>query len=59
MADFEQLIPLAAMSMKGHVVVTFYVHKDGTISALAVQGPSSVEAFNNAAYNALAASKAG
>lgn len=50
------LIPYAAMSMKGHVVVTFYVHKDGTISALAIQGPSSIEAFNNAAYNALAAS---
>jgi TonB family protein len=50
------LIPYAAMSMRGHVVVTFYVHKDGTISALAVQGPSSVEAFNNAAFNALAAS---
>jgi TonB family protein len=50
------LIPYAAMSMKGHVVVTFYVHKDGTISALMVQGPSPVDAFNNAAYNALAAS---
>lgn len=49
-------IPYAAMSMKGHVVVTFYVHKDGTISALAVPGPSKIEAFDNAAYNALASS---
>lgn len=49
-------IPYAAMSMKGHVVVTFYVHKDGTISALMVQGPCPIEAFNNAAFNALAAS---
>jgi TonB family protein len=49
-------IPYAAMVMKGHVVLTFYVHKDGTISELAVQGPSNVEAFNHAAFNALAAS---
>jgi TonB family protein len=49
-------IPYAAMAMKGHVVITFFVHKDGSISALNVAGPSSVESFNNAAYNALAAS---
>ncbi len=49
-------IPYAAMAMKGHVVITFYVHKDGTISQLAVPGPCSVDAFNNAAYNALATS---
>ena len=28
------LIPYAAMSMKGHVVITFNVHKDGTITDL-------------------------
>jgi TonB family protein len=50
------LIPLAAMAMKGHVVVTFYILKDGTIAALAVPGPCNVDAFNRAAYNALAAS---
>ena len=49
-------IPYAAMVMKGHVVLTFYVHKDGTISELAVQGPSNIEAFNHAAFNALATS---
>ena len=49
-------IPYAAMAMKGHVVITFYVHKDGSISQLAVPGPCNVEAFNNAAYNALATS---
>jgi outer membrane biosynthesis protein TonB len=49
-------IPYAAMAMKGHVVVTFYVHKDGHITDLAVPGPCDVEAFNNSAYNALAAS---
>ncbi len=49
-------IPYAAMAMKGHVVITFYVHKDGTISDLAVIGSSSVDAFNNAAFNALVGS---
>jgi TonB family protein len=50
------LIPYAAMSMKGHVVVTFNVHKDGSITDLSVVGPSSVSAFNSAAYGALATS---
>ena len=49
-------IPYAAMSMHGHVVVTFFVHKDGRISAVAVQGPSSVDAFNRSAQNAILAS---
>lgn len=49
-------IPYAAMALKGHVVLTFYVNKDGSITELAVPGPCSVVAFNNAAYNALAAS---
>ncbi|MGC4080718.1 MAG: TonB family protein [Vicinamibacterales bacterium] len=50
------LIPYAAMSMRGRVVVTFNVHKDGTITDLQVVGPSPVDAFNNAAYGALASS---
>lgn len=50
------LIPYAAMSMKGRVVVTFNVHKTGALTDLAVIGPSPVEAFNNAAYGALASS---
>jgi TonB family protein len=54
--NWEPLIPLAAMTLKGHVVVTFNVHKDGTISDLSVVGPSSVSAFNTAAYGALASS---
>ena len=49
-------VPYAAMSLKGHVVLTFNVHKNGAISDLTVVGPSDVSAFNNAAYNALAAS---
>ncbi|MGE3843020.1 MAG: TonB C-terminal domain-containing protein [Vicinamibacterales bacterium] len=49
-------IPYAAMSFRGHVVLTFNVHKDGSITALEVVGPASVDAFNAAAFNALAAS---
>lgn len=49
-------IPYAAMSLKGHAVLTFNVHKDGTISDLTVLKPSSVDAFTNAAYNALLSS---
>ena len=50
------LIPYAAMAMKGHVAITFNIHKDGTITDLGVPGPCNVDAFNRAAYNALAAS---
>jgi hypothetical protein len=32
------------------------VHKNGAITDLTVIGPSSVDGFNNAAFNALAAS---
>lgn len=49
-------IPYAAMSFRGHVVLTFNVHKDGRISDLTIVQPSAIEAFNTAAYNALLAS---
>lgn len=49
-------IPYAAMSMKGHVVTTFNVHKDGSITDLMVVAPCAVDGFNNAAYGALASS---
>ena len=49
-------VPMAAMSLKGHVVITFNVHKDGRITDLQVLRPSDVGAFNNAAFNALATS---
>jgi TonB family protein len=49
-------IPYAAMVLKGHVVLTFNVHKNGAISELSVHAPSEVDAFNHAAFNALAAS---
>ncbi len=49
-------VPYAAMSMSGHVVITFNVHKDGAITDLTVVGPCPIEAFNNAAFGALSAS---
>jgi TonB family protein len=49
-------VPYAAMSLRGHTVLTFNVHKDGSITDLAVAAPSEIDAFNRAAYNALAAS---
>jgi TonB family protein len=50
------MIPYSAMMYKGHVVVTFNVHKDGSISDLSVAGPCPVDAFNTAAFGALKAS---
>lgn len=47
------LIPYAAMTMRGRVVLTFYVHRDGRITDLQVVKPSDVGAFNTAAFQAL------
>jgi TonB family protein len=49
-------IPMAAMTMRGHVVLQFNVHKDGRISDVNVVGPSDIDAFNNAAKNAIVTS---
>jgi TonB family protein len=49
-------VPYAAMSMHGHVVVTFYVGKDGRITELKVLKPSPIDAFNHSAFGALASS---
>ncbi|HKY21943.1 MAG TPA: TonB family protein [Vicinamibacterales bacterium] len=46
-------IPQAAMIMKGHVVITFNIHRDGTITDIEVKKPSHIESFNHAAVNAL------
>jgi outer membrane biosynthesis protein TonB len=54
--NWEPLIPLAAWSFKGHVVITFNVHTNGAITDLSVIKPASIEAFNTAAYGALASS---
>lgn len=47
------LIPQAAMTMRGRVVLTFYVHRDGRITELRVVRPSDVGSFNTAAFQAL------
>ncbi len=47
-------IPEAAMFQRGHVVITFFVGKDGRITELKVLRPSEVGAFNNSSFNALA-----
>ena len=50
-------IPYNAMlGTKGHVVITFNVHKDGAITDLSIAGPCNVDSFNTAAYGALVAS---
>jgi TonB family protein len=49
-------VPYAAMSLRGRVMITFNVHKDGRITDLTVIRPSDIAAFNNAAFNALAQS---
>jgi TonB family protein len=49
-------IPVLAMHRKGHVVVTFNVHKDGSITDVTVRRPSREDSFNKSAYNAVAAS---
>ena len=46
-------IPQAAMVMSGHVVLQFNIHRDGSITDIAVVQPSSIEAFTRAAYGAI------
>lgn len=49
-------VPYAAWTMRGHVILTFYVHKDGRITDVTVVKPSTVEGFTHAAVNAILAS---
>src|SRR5262249_15177388 len=44
--NWEPLIPLSYSMTQGHVVITFNVHKDGSLTDLTVVGPSPVSAFN-------------
>ena len=46
-------LPYAIWSMSGHVVLTFNVHRDGTMTDLTVTEPSTVDGFTNSAHNAL------
>ena len=49
-------IPYAAMTLRGRVVLTFYVHKDGRITEVTVLRPSTVDAFTHSASNAITSS---
>jgi TonB family protein len=46
-------IPMAAYTMRGHVVIQFNIHRNGTITDVNVVQPSGIESFNVAAYNAI------
>jgi TonB family protein len=46
-------VPYAAMSLRGHVVLSFKVHKDGSITDLVVMQPSAIDAFTKSAFNAV------
>jgi TonB family protein len=50
------IIPNAAMFNKGHVVITFNVHKDGRLTDITVVGPCPIDPFNTAAFGALSSS---
>jgi TonB family protein len=41
------------MTFHGRVVLQFNIHKTGRITDIAVVGPSGIDAFNRAAYNAI------
>ncbi len=49
-------VPQSAQMLSGHVVLTFYVHKNGAISDLTVLTPSNIASFTTSSYNALKAS---
>ncbi|MEE2963053.1 MAG: TonB family protein [Acidobacteriota bacterium] len=49
-------LPYAAMSMHGHVVLTFTINRAGRLSDLTVRRPSAVDAFTNSAFNAMSLS---
>jgi len=54
--NWYAILPYEAMlGTKGHVAITFNVHKTGALTDVSVVGPCPIDAFNNAAYGALMA----
>ncbi|MDA1184610.1 MAG: TonB family protein, partial [Acidobacteria bacterium] len=49
-------VPQAAMVLRGHVILQFNIHRSGAITDIAIVQPSSIDAFNNAAYGAIVTS---
>jgi hypothetical protein len=50
------MLPQAAMTFKGHSVLTFNVHKNGALTDVTVLEPSIYSSFNSSARNALLSS---
>jgi len=46
-------VPETAMYLKGHVVLQFIVHRDGTITDLKIVQPSTVDSFTTSSFNAM------
>ena len=46
-------IPPAANSLRGHVSITFYVHRNGALTQLEIVKVSGVDSFDSSAFNAL------
>jgi TonB family protein len=46
-------VPYAAMSLRGHVVLSFKVHRDGSITDLQIMKPSTIDAFTKSSFNAV------
>jgi TonB family protein len=51
--NWMPLIPQAAMSLRGHVSISFNVHKDGALTDVTMVAPCPIDGFNSAAFNAL------
>jgi TonB family protein len=49
-------VPEAAWAFRGRVVLQFNIHRDGSITDVVIVQPSSIDAFNNAAYGAIVTS---
>jgi TonB family protein len=49
-------VPMAAQTMRGRVVITFNVHRNGALTDVTVVRPSEIQSFNTSAVNALLAS---
>ena len=50
------MTPYSAMSLRGHVVITFNVHRNGLLTDVTVVAPSQFDSFNSAAFGSLKAS---
>jgi TonB family protein len=46
-------VPATAYYLKGRVVITFYVHRNGAITDLKIISSSTIDSFDMAAFNAL------